>query len=67
MSTFLMEIELLDHSAGICSALMDTIKQLSKSAVPVYTPTNSIFTIALMCIPLMITEMTNFFRCILTI
>ena len=28
-----MEIELLDHSVGICSALMDTIKQLSKAVV----------------------------------
>ena len=46
---------------------MDIIKQLCKAAVPVYTPTNSIFTVASMCTPLMIIEMTNFFRCILTI
>ena len=71
--TFLMEMELLDHSVGIRSYTMDTIGFNGHYQAAFQGGGSCLYshqlylTVVLMCISVMIIEMATFFRCLLTI
>jgi len=50
-------VEFLSHRESICSAIIDTAKQISKVVVPIYTPTGRD------CEFHLVHTLTNFWRC----
>lgn len=50
-------LEFLSHREGICSAIIDTAKQISNVVVPIYTPTGRD------CEFHLVHTLTNFWHC----